>query len=63
MIPSQVLKVTLHFLSVNASAQYWSSAIDLKEKQYYCVNTSKSYEGAGCHIVAKVGLQLESALW
>lgn len=44
MIPSvfvspQVLKVTLHFWSVNGNGQYQSRAIDLKEKQDYCINT------------------------
>lgn len=58
-----MLKVTLHFWSVNANAQYQSRAVDLKEKQDYCISTSKSYEDAGCHIVAKVGLQLEPTLW
>lgn len=68
MIPSvfvspQVLKVTLHFWSVNGNDQFQSRAIDLKEKKDYCINTTKSCEGAGCHIVAKVGLQPEPTLW
>lgn len=35
----------------------------MKKKQDYCINTSKSYEGAGWHVAAQVGLQLLNLLF